>query len=476
MSGEGREKKGGGLLLRKRELILGIGLFAVGMILPAVLNVGLFRIYETLADSLRRENVTELILTAVKLVLLNIVRGVPLYVGALFIGDSFRREQNRLRDTLLNAAVIVLLMILGYVLIGFWYDVHYDFGVPAVIMTVFLILFGRLDFRYVQLLKKSLSVSFFLCAVQFLDVMPFFNSSSAFFPFDRLPIGRGETSQDIKNVVILMEQEDLVNAVGVVGFALFALIGAIYLMQLRLENDLREMNSLREQNHKILLAKQEAEIQNRFYMEMRFLVHDLKSPLTAMQTMVGVMKLSPRDEAWDEECLDRMEESMEQMNRMISEIMSEERQYPATTEEILHTVMAQLSVMDFVRSIRVDNPLPEAVVNVNKILLSRALVNLVQNSAKAIPADRQPQIRLGVFRQASEPGSVICFSVKDNGTGMTDPQGTLWDLGVSGRRSSGLGLAFVAEVVRKSGGRIRVNSGKEGTEIILEIPEETEDE
>ena len=125
MPGEGREKKDGRLLLRKRELILGIGLFAVGMILPAVLNVGLFRIYETLADSLRRENVTELILTAVKLVLLNIVRGVPLYVGAFFIGASFRRERNRLRDTLLNAAVIVLLLILGYVLIGFWYGVHY---------------------------------------------------------------------------------------------------------------------------------------------------------------------------------------------------------------------------------------------------------------------------------------------------------------------------------------------------------------
>ena len=446
------------------------------MILPAFITVQTFRIYETLADSLRHENVTELILTAVKLVCLNIVRGVPLYAGAFFIGDSFHTAQKRPGDALPNAAAIILLLVLGYLLIGLWYGVHYDFGVPAIIMALFLIHFGRLDFRYVKLLKKSLSVSFFLCAVQFLDVMPFFNSSSAFFPFDRLPIGRGETSQDIKNVVILMEQENLINVLGVIGFALFVLIGSVYLMQLRLENDLKEMNSLREQNHEILLAKHEAEIQNRLYTEMRFLVHDLKSPLTAMQTMVGVMKLSPRDEAWDEECLERMEESMEQMNRMISEIMSEERQYPVTTEEIIHTAMAQLSVMDFVRSIRVDNPLPEAVVCVNKILLSRALVNLVQNSANAIPADREPQIRLGVSRQGTEAGSVICFSVRDNGAGMTDPQGTLWDLGVSGRRSSGLGLAFVAEVVRKSGGEIRVHSDKEGTEIVLEIPEETEDE
>ena len=461
---------------RPRELVLGIGLFLLGLILPLILNVGQFRIYDTLAQSLRNGNVVLLILTALKLVSLNIIRSVPLYVGAFFIGDAFHIGNGRFRQMLPNAAVIILLMAFGYFLIGQGYGIHYDFGAPAVIMTWFLIFFGRLNFRYVQLLKKSLSVGFFLCAVQFLDVMPFFNSSSAFFPFNRFPIGRGETSQDVKNVVILMEQENLINILGITGVALFALIGIIYLTQLRLENDLREMNSLREQNHAIQLAKHEAEIQNRLYTEMRFLVHDLKSPLTAMQTMVGVMKLSPRDEAWDQECLERMEESMEQMNRMISEIMSGEDRGLVPVEEILHTVMAQLSVMDFVKAIRTEDRVPEALIRVNRILFSRALVNLLQNSAKAIPADREARIELSVERQNSAKGTRICFTIRDNGTGMQDPNGAFWDMGVSGRQSSGLGLSFVAQVVRQSDGQIEARSSREGTTMILTIPEGEKDE
>ena len=62
---------------RNRELILGIGLFLLGLLLPLFLTVGQFRIYETLAQSLRSGDVVQLILTVLKLVGLNIVRSVP---------------------------------------------------------------------------------------------------------------------------------------------------------------------------------------------------------------------------------------------------------------------------------------------------------------------------------------------------------------------------------------------------------------
>ena len=46
----------------------------------------------------------------------------------------------------------------------------------------------------------------------------------------------------------------------------------------------------------------------------------------------------------------------------------------------------------------------------------------------------------------------ITFSVSDNGRGMTEQQqATMWEQGISGFGSSGLGLAFVKQTVEATG-------------------------
>ena len=50
---------------------------------------------------------------------------------------------------------------------------------------------------------------------------------------------------------------------------------------------------------------------------------------------------------------------------------------------------------------------------------------------------------------------------------------TIWDRGSSGRQSSGLGLAFVQNVIDRMNGKIRMESiPGEGTRISVELPEE----
>ena len=87
--------------------------------------------------------------------------------------------------------------------------------------------------------------------------------------------------------------------------------------------------------------------------------------------------------------------------------------------------------------------------------------------------DGNSRAALRVTREEGRGGRKVVFTVEDNGTGIREEERrAVWDKGVSGRNSSGLGLAFVSGVVENMEGEIRVSSVPgEGTSISLVIPE-----
>lgn len=220
------------------------------------------------------------------------------------------------------------------------------------------------------------------------------------------------------------------------------------------------------------------EIKNRTYQEMQYLVHDLKSPLTSVQTLVGVIKMESEEEGAAErlEYLDRIERGIERMNEMISDILYEDRSGEITTEKVLDTALAQISITDYATCVQADNQVPKAKIYVNRILFPRALVNLAQNSARAIPSGREGKIVLQVSRVYLGGKAWIVFTVTDNGYGISkENQRRIWEHGVSDSRSSGLGLAFVRKVVDNAQGYIRVDSAPDqGTHISIFLPERGE--
>ena len=72
--------------------------------------------------------------------------------------------------------------------------------------------------------KKNLSAADFTIAFQFLDIMPLMSG---------LPVGRGETSSDIKLFADVLEANSLLNAIGAVGILVVTLFATIILLQLR---------------------------------------------------------------------------------------------------------------------------------------------------------------------------------------------------------------------------------------------------
>lgn len=450
----------------ERELLVGLLLIASSFFMPLLFNVHTFEVDKSIMRALYHRERTDLIAAAVQLVALNSLRGIPHYVGAYFVGESlsFRWREDR-RAWPVNALLILVILLLTYRGIGAIHQIHYDFGLPAVLVSSFVFFFRKLHYRYISMPKKASMISLVLIALQFLDIMP---------AMDPFPVGRGETSVDIKLAARVLDGEAAINTTATVGMVLFMAFALVLFFQFRDENNLKELSILKEQNQAIMVQAKLNEMKNRTNQEMQYLVHDLKSPLTTVQTLVGVLKMESEAEqrTHDVEYLDYIENAVERMSEMISEILYEDQQASITTKELVGVVLAQSSVTHYAPYLHVDNQLPDVCILANRFLFPRALINLLQNSAQAMPEDREPEIWLRVHR-ADNP-AWIAFTVEDNGVGISkELLHSIWDRGTSGRQSSGLGLAFVRNVVERMGGEIRLFSTPGvGTKISLELPEE----
>ena len=161
----------------------------------------------------------------------------------------------------------------------------------------------------------------------------------------------------------------------------------------------------------------------------------------------------------------RVENAVEQMSQMISEILYQDKTTVVPVSRVLRRVSAQLSIEDYAPFVHMEAEDPEAKVRVNSILFSRVLVNLVQNAARAVENTQSPSIT--VRSDVSE--GWVRFQVTDNGRGIPEQRlKEIWGRGYSGSDSSGLGLFFVRDVVERLGGHVDLQS-TEGTGTSITI-------
>lgn len=452
-----------------KELVGGLVLVLVSFVFPLFFNVQSFDVLDSLSVALVTQEKTTLLLAALQLVLLNAIRSFPHYIGSFFVGESISVERKGKRLTFVNSILIIAIIQFTYSGIGKIHGIFYDFGIPALMVSMLVLLFDKIHYHHISLWKKTLVIIVFVTAFQFLDVMP---------ALKQLPVGRGETSREIKMAALILEGETALNSLSLAGCLLFVLFGLLIFWQLREENNLRELILLREENQQLLLRNEINEAKNRTYQEVQHLVHDLKSPLTAIQALVGVIKMQEEHEQRQENIayLSRIEDGVEQISQMISEILYEEKRGAVETDNLLRVTLSQMSITNYASYVQVENHAPHATVLVNRVLFPRALVNLVQNSAQAVKNRKNPTIRLTVQREIIEQQPWISFRVSDNGCGIPAVQQKhIWERGVSGTQSTGLGLHFVKKVVDQSEGRILLQSQlNKGSTIQILLPEERE--
>lgn len=448
-----------------RKALIGGALVLLGVLMPLLADVQGFAIYDSLSLALGQQEKIYVLLAAVKLVALNSLRSFPHYLGAFFLGESLDIRYRGRRLKAIRTVVVCVLIPLVYLLIGLLYDIHYDFGAPAILIMAMLVMVDKADFSMINLSKKALMLVLLITAVQFLDVMP---------ALEQLPFGRGETSHDIKTAAHLLGADEFLQMFASMLFGLM-LLSAVLLSKLIMdENNLRLLGELKEQNARMRSEQRMQALEERTQRELRHLVHDLKTPLTAAQALVSVVKLGCTRQPGQErevEYLARVEGSMEHMSAMVSEILYEDCRSVVTAQRVVNAFLAQSSSSAYAPLVRAENRAGEARVRINEIRFLRALANLVENAYHALPEGRG-EIWLRVSRMDG-PSPQVVFQVEDNGPGIPPGQmERIWEEGYSTRGSHGLGLRFVRQVVEGNQGEIEVESRLgQGTVMTVRIPE-----
>ena len=429
------------------------GLFMVitGIIIPSIVTVNTFNIPEKLSLAIRNEDVIILMVAGLELIALNSLRAFPHYLGAFFIAESIEISDNFPFEKLFKSALVCLIIPPVYFIIGYIHHIKYYFGMPAFVLIILLMLLGKNDYNRVSGWKKSALIMVFLTAFQFVDIMPC---------MEGLPIGRGETSKEVKLIAHFLSADKTVDIMALVFLLLLLFLGALLFLLIRDENNLRSMNALKEANRKMEIEAKFTALKNRTFLEMNSLVHDLKSPLTSAQALVGVVKFNCEADGRrkDVDYLENVELAIKRMSGMISEILYEDYKSCITTEELLQAVLAQISIAEYAPYVTVHNDYPEHMLVVSKTRMIRVLINLLENAYEA-SKHREPHITIKVSRFFSEESMWLGFEVSDNGCGIDMKNcDKIWEVGYSTRNSHGLGLSFVKSVVASYEGWIDIES------------------
>ena len=196
--------------------------------------------------------------------------------------------------------------------------------------------------------------------------------------------------------------------------------------------------------------------------------HDLRSPLTTIAGQAGLLELSLGDHVTDEQRrrLQRIEGSVKQMSELIDALLVLSR----ISRHTLHREIVDVSALaeQIFADLRQKDPLrtvdasiqPGMSVHGDRRLINDMLTNLIANAWKFTSKTADARIEIG--QQSS--GSMAALYIRDNGAGfnMAYEQKLFKPFqrlhGSDEFEGTGMGLATVARIVERHGGRIWAES------------------
>jgi len=214
----------------------------------------------------------------------------------------------------------------------------------------------------------------------------------------------------------------------------------------------------------------------------RRIAHEVKNPLTPIQLSVEhVRRLwHARDARFGVvliECLDNIQSQVRKLRQMATEfsayarlpqLRAEPTEVPALLTEALRPYLAAPPA-----GIDIDSAVPAGLpeVVVDRGVMNRVLVNLIENALQAMPEGGRLEIAAG--REQGNGRSGVSITVRDTGTGM--PPGVLariFEPYFSTKSGgTGLGLAIARRAVEEHGGGIDIRSRPgAGTLVTIFLP------
>ena len=151
----------------RKEMMIGLSLIVLSFFMPVLFTVQSFRVQEYMYLALEKQEQTDLMVAALRLVMLNALRAAPHYIGAYYIAESVEIYWHGKKKWIPNACLILLILPLVYEGINLVHGIRYDFGLPALLLSSCVALFRRLDYQYISLTKKTLMLQILIIAFRY---------------------------------------------------------------------------------------------------------------------------------------------------------------------------------------------------------------------------------------------------------------------------------------------------------------------
>ena len=436
--------------IHKTEILLGTIMVLISIILPSFLLSENLRIYDSLENSIDLWDKEYLLYAAFDMIVLQTIKSFPVFFSVFLLMDSVEIKINgRLRNTLKIIFGIITIQIIYFIIYQIYYDMEYYFGKVSILEMVYLMFHTSNRFKKISLAKRNVVLFFIFTGIQWLDVTKYFSILDY--------KNTGELFFDLKNISLLMEADKILNLIGFLFFICF-IIFSLTLLFIFFDQERKEtMYEKENEVIKVTTNLRLQEIENRYLKEIQYLVHDLKTPLFSISTLIEILNLQERDEE-KKEYYARIEKSLEKCNIMISEILRDSCKNYMDVKKLFTFMFSCLSAHKCINFLTYNNYCNNVKIKVNKIVFSRAIINLIVNGYEA-SQDVDKRIKITV----KDYMKFLLIKVEDFGKGMSpDELKNIFINGYSTKLSSGMGLNFVQTVMNEHNCKLVINS-KVGT-------------
>lgn len=419
-------------IFNNKLIWLSLLLILMGITMPQWLSSGYKGLHLFISHMQENPNGNTLLLMAFLLVMFNTIHVLPVYLGAVLLGDQIGE---RVQRNWIKLTIPLTFIPLSYTMTNLFIRNKYHFGTGSILILFFVILLYLLEKGRLNLFMKSLILVHILFGVQWLDEVPFLTNYG---------FGHGAISTKVKLWAIEMGFSQTLSLYAILLCSIFLLNAFIltgYLVRWRVIQEL----------HLIKLEALEA----RSDREVLSLVHDLKTPLTSIEGLISLIDLYNKNGKIEEYC-NNVTNSIKSMNEMISEILYNSHMSSCSLKELIDYILSsRLSGTDKKIDVELpDNP-EEIKILINKVRITRAVVNLINNAFDAIMEHPDGKVTI----KAKVQGNKLSLGVSDNGKGMnTEEQEKVWKAGYSTKHQSGIGLSFVYQVAKEHKGKVSLES------------------
>ena len=215
------------------------------------------------------------------------------------------------------------------------------------------------------------------------------------------------------------------------------------------------------------------------------LAHELRNPLAPLRTGLHLLRLAGGDRAQAEQVLGMMGRQVEQLVRLVDDLLDvsrimrgkiELRKQPVELAEVLgHAVETARPLIDAQRhELSVSLPAPAVLLDGDPVRLAQVFGNLLTNAAKYTEPGGH------IWLSGAGEGDMAIVRVRDTGIGMApETLPFVFDLFVQADRTNtrargglGIGLTLVRRLLEMHGGSVTASSdgpGK-GSEFVVRLP------